>query len=169
MLKFVLPSKDRLSEYFALCREYAQADDSRHRHIDTLEKAEQYIESDIKRNNGYVAPGKVRNEAFWVENEAGALVGSCRIRHELNESLLKCGGHIGYDVRPAYRRQGVGTAILGMALEHARSLGLQKVLVTCDDDNLGSIGVIENCGGVLENKVFDEEDQKEVRRYWIAL
>ena len=62
-----------------------------------------------------------------------------------------------------------GTAILGMALGHARSLGLQKVLVTCDDDNLGSIGVIENCGGVLGNRVFGEEDQKEVRRYWIAL
>jgi len=44
-------------------------------------------------------------------------------------------------------------------------------LITCDDDNIGSIKVIENNGGILENKVKNSLARGNVatRRYWINI
>ena len=95
------------------------------------------------------------------------IVGRVSIRHELNEFLLRIGGHIGYTVVPEFRRQGYATEILRQSLEIVRlRFGLSRVLVTCDDDNLGSIRTIEKNGGVLENLVSGP-DLKPKRRYWI--
>jgi predicted acetyltransferase len=82
------------------------------------------------------------------------IVGRVSIRHSLNPYLERFGGHIGYAVVPQYRRQGYATEILRQSLQIAREkLGLKRVLVTCDDDNVGSIKTIERNGGVLENIV----------------
>ena len=82
------------------------------------------------------------------------IVGRVAIRHVLNDVLQRVGGHIGYVVVPEFRRQGHATAILRLALQFANDkLGLEHVLVTCDDDNVGSIKTIENNGGVLENVI----------------
>ena len=101
---------------------------------------------------------------------AGAsIVGRVAIRHALNPFLERFGGHIGYVVVPEYRRQGYATAILGQALRIAREkLGLTRILVTCDDDNVGSIRTIEKNGGVLENIVTGPEGARGKRRYWIV-
>ena len=48
----------------------------------------------------------------------------------------------------------------------ARSEGVDRVLVTCDDDNEGSFRAIERCGGVLES-VVPGADGPRKRRYWI--
>ena len=103
---------------------------------------------------------------FLIAENDGNLVGRTSIRHELNDFLLSVGGHIGYGVRPSYRRQGFATEILRQSLVLIHGLGVAEVLVTCDDDNLGSIKVIESQGGILENKVEFEGTVK--RRYWIT-
>ena len=69
--------------------------------------------------------------------------------------------------QPQHRRRGYGTEILGQSLVVARAAGVDRVLVTCDDDNVGSAAVIERCGGVLES-VIDGSDGVAKRRYWIA-
>ena len=103
----------------------------------------------------------------------GALVGRASIRFELNDYLLERGGHIGYCVLPAWRRRGCATEILRQALVLARSEGVERVLVTCDDDNVGSARTIERCGGVLESIVPDASTSHTrgvapgIRRYWI--
>jgi len=94
------------------------------------------------------------------------IVGRTSIRHRLNEFLLHEGGHIGYGVLPEHRRRGYATGILRQSLIIARSIGIDRVLVTCDDDNTGSIKTIEACGGQLENVVTTEEHRPR-RRYWI--
>src|SRR4030095_12729101 len=82
------------------------------------------------------------------------IVARASIRHSLNEFLHRVGGHIGYVVVPEFRRQGYATAILGQSLLIARDkCGLHRILVTCDDDNIGSIRTIEKNGGILENVV----------------
>ena len=103
---------------------------------------------------------------FLIAENDGNLVGRTSIRHELNDFLFNFGGHIGYGVRPSYRRQGFATEILRQSLTYIHGLGVTEVLITCDEDNLGSINVIESQGGVLENKVEFEGSLK--RRYWIT-
>lgn len=107
---------------------------------------------------------------FLFAFAASRIVGRVAIRHELNEFLLRVGGHIGYAVVPEFRRQGYATAMLRLSLQIAHeTLGIDRVLVTCDDDNVGSIRTIEKNGGVLENVVSGQELTKAKRRYWIEL
>ena len=63
-----------------------------------------------------------------------------------------------------------GTSIVGrVSIQLARQkLGLTRVLLTCDDDNVGSIRTIEKNGGVLESIVAGPHGGKPKRRYWIA-
>jgi predicted acetyltransferase len=90
------------------------------------------------------------------------------LRHALNDDLRRNGGHVGYAVRPAHRRRGYATEILRQSLVVLRALGVERVLVTCDDDNIGSATVIERCGGVLQDVVpAAAADATPIRRYWI--
>ena len=94
----------------------------------------------------------------------GQVVGRASVRHALSEQLLRLGGHIGYGVLPQFRRRGYATEILRQSLVVARAAGVDRVLVTCDDDNLGSIAVIERCGGRRDPEWPGDEG---TRRYWI--
>lgn len=90
------------------------------------------------------------------------------IRHELNDFLLRIGGHIGYTVVPEFRRRGYATEMLRQSLAIARQrFELTRVLVTCDDNNVGSMRTIEKNGGVLENVVTGPDLDTPKRRYWI--
>jgi len=103
-------------------------------------------------------------ELWMVESTGGEpeYVGRISLRHELNEPLLVWGGHIGYVVRPSARRRGHATAALHAILPLCRERGIERVLVTCDVDNVPSRRVIEGAGGVYE-------DTREGKlRYWIA-
>ena len=108
-------------------------------------------------------------EQYIAVDDDQSIVGMLNFRKELNDYLLNYIGHIGYSVAPSRRLQGFGTKILKLALEEAKEYGLQQVLVTCTDDNIASAKVIENNGGVLEDKRVDPGDQKLTRRYWITL
>jgi len=103
---------------------------------------------------------------FLVATVDGTIVGRVSIRHELNDFLAEFGGHIGYAVLPEFRRRGYATEILRQALSVAGRLGLDRVLVTCDEDNIASARVIERCGGVLES-LIDQPSGPQLRRYWI--
>ena len=91
-------------------------------------------------------PGRVPG-TFLVAEVDGELVGRVSIRHELNDPLRREGGHIGYGVRPGFRRRGYATRMLQLGLQRLAELGLDEVLVTCAHDNVGSLRVIERCGG----------------------
>ncbi len=107
--------------------------------------------------------GWVHCTSRWIV-DAGTeeMLGFIATRHRLTPYLLAQGGHIGYSVRPAARREGVATAALEIALAEAQELGIAPVLITCDDDNQASRRTIENAGGDLE----DLHEGK--RRYWIG-
>jgi predicted acetyltransferase len=91
-------------------------------------------------------PNRTAFDAFWIvlDNE---VVGECDIRHPLTPKLEAAGGHIGYDVHPAYRNQGIAAAALREALRILAAKGVADALVTCAHDNAASIRVIEKCGG----------------------
>jgi predicted acetyltransferase len=104
--------------------------------------------------------GREIHALWWVDDEE--YLGRLTIRHRLTSQLRNVGGHIGYGVRPSARRRGHATAMLAAALPVARGLGIDRVLVTCDHDNIASRKVIEANGGVLQ------EPRGVILRYWIA-
>jgi predicted acetyltransferase len=113
-----------------------------------------------------VGEGRVHATHWWiVENDT--YLGAIDVRHYMNAFLLDAGGNIGYSVRPSARRQGLATWALGAVLPKARPLGLDRVLLTCDVDNIGSARSIERNGGALEDVRDTAIGPK--RRYWIAL
>jgi len=97
---------------------------------------------------------------------ATRIVGRVSIRHSLNSFLERVGGHIGYVVVPEFRRLGYATTILRLSVQIAREkLGIDRILVTCDDDNIGSIRTIEKNGGILDNVISGPDLDKPKRRY----
>lgn len=85
-------------------------------------------------------------DAFWI-TEGDTVVGQCDVRHTLSPKFELFGGHIGYSVHPAYRNKGIATFAVREVLSVLAKAGLSEALVTCADDNVASIRVIEKCGG----------------------
>ena len=112
--------------------------------------------------------GRVPDSTFFaLDIKRNIFVGAINIRHYLNEKLLLDGGHIGDGVRPSERRKGYATEMIRLGLEECKKLGITKVLMVCDKDNIGSRKSIVNNGGVLENEI--KVDDEIVQRYWIDL
>lgn len=97
----------------------------------------------------------------------GTLVGGLSIRLELRGILVTLGGHIGYQVLEPFWHRGYGTEMLRQALPICAELGLESVLVTCDQDNLGSRRIIESNGGVYEKTIDNARLRSPKLRYWI--
>ena len=111
-----------------------------------------------------VSPGFVTAHTFFaLDNDK--IVGIINARHELNDYLLNLGGHIGYSVRKSERRKGYAKKMLKYSSKFLFSLGLDKILITCDKNNIVSKRTIESCGGILENEVI--EATRTTLRYWI--
>jgi len=108
----------------------------------------------------WIVPGTT----YWlIDNDK--YIGHVYIRHKLNDKLEKEGGHIGYAIRPTERKKGYGRIILELAIPKAKEIGLQKVLITCDEKNVASAKIIEKNGGTLHDKI--KVNDKLVRRYWL--
>lgn len=105
---------------------------------------------------------------FLLDEDRDRLLGAVNIRHYLNDALLKEGGHIGDGIRPSERRKGYATEMIRLALLECRKLGIDRVLITCDKDNIGSAKSILKNGGVLENEFVNSEGVIE-QRYWISV
>ena len=124
-------------------------------------------EMHLLKTSPNLGEGKVNCSTYWLVNDDKKVIGAVNIRHRLNAQLLKKGGHIGYGIRPSERRKGHATRLLALALNKAKELGIQKALVTCDKENIGSAKTILKNGGVLESE--EMIDGTVVQRYWIEI
>ena len=168
MVRLVEPSKQYIESYIQAFEEYKEhnihsygLDDATN--LDILKKFDDY------RNERNLKPDRVGAHFFWlVDDEKDYFIGEISIRHRLNEVLERYGGHIGYGVRFSEWDKGYGTLMLELALIEAKKIGLSKILITCNDNNIGSARVMEKNGFVLSDKIENNFDGKSfvTRRYW---
>lgn len=173
-MKLVLPDTKYKDSFFSFLEENDNDPEARRIHFEDDPKEirrnfEIYVMKENERAKGkYLPKGYVPSTTYWlIDNDE--FIGRVNIRHRLTDHLLRVGGHIGYFIRPTMRRKGYGKKILEMAIPKAKDLGIDKILVTCDEDNLGSKKIIEENGGVYENKVVNEIGGPLKLRYWIKL
>jgi predicted acetyltransferase len=163
------PSIEYRKAFLDMVLDYRRNGEDRYQ-IENIEEPdvfERYVNTKLESSRGInLKPGRVPDSTFWMM-ENNVIYGASRLRHFLNEYLLIEAGHIGYDVPPSHRKKGYGTYLLKLTLEKARSIGLERALVTCDNDNIGSQKIILNNGGILENEI--EYGGNIVCRYWIDI
>lgn len=105
----------------------------------------------------------------YVKEPDKIIIGMIQVRHYFNEFLERFGGNIGYSIRPSERRKGYATKMLFDCLPYCKQIGLDRVLITCLDNNEGSRKVILANGGVYESTVFEPGENVNLERYWITL
>jgi predicted acetyltransferase len=128
-----------------------------------------YLERLNEFSNGLnLAEGLVPESEFWLVDD-GEFIGRICIRHSLNEFLKECGGHIGYMIRTSKRNMGYGTQILQLAIPRARDLGLDKVLITCDETNHPSRRIIESAGGRDPELGKVRDNGARTLKFWIDI
>lgn len=111
----------------------------------------------------------VPSEQYVLVDGNQTILGMINLRLELNDNLRNFGGHVGYSILPSIQGMGFGTKQLSLILPIAKSKGINRLLVTCYEDNFGSRKVIENNGGLFEDQRIDPSNQKTFRRYWIVI
>jgi len=126
----------------------------------------QFLSDNEKGDN--LQEGWVPDSTYWLVADDKQVIGVVNIRHWLTEKLLNSGGHIGYGIRPSERRKGYATQLLQLSLLKAKELGINKVLVLCDESNIASAKTIVNNGGKPDSD-YIEEDGNVIKRFWIDL
>ena len=108
-------------------------------------------------------PGKTY---FLIRKNDNKLIGMINIRHHLSPKMLVHGGHIGYGIRPTERRKGYNKINLYLGLIKANKLNLDRVMLDCDVNNIGSDRTMKALGGVLERTEIDPYDGILTNVYW---
>ncbi len=163
--------------FLAMLDDYRRAGEERYGNLRNLTPLRfgAYVQNLRDASQGIgLQPGWVPYTTLWLVCPTVLLIfGSVQLRHRLTEALEKEGGHIGYTITPSQRRKGLGTLQLALALDEVRrrreSLGLDRVLITCNTENIGSAKIIQKNGGIFESEVISDFSGKPVSRYWIDL
>lgn len=153
----IIASKDK--DKFAGCGNLEQCSSARE-WIDTVR---------LFKNAETCPKGRVpANYYIAVREEDNRIIGVMDLRHHINTPILSTwGGHMGYYVRPGERGKGYAKEMVRQNLQHCKALHIEKVMITCDTDNLASEKVIIANGGVFEKTV--EVDDDLMKRYWISI
>ena len=163
----IRPAFNLKSELLAMAAEYSAAGDERYSAALTDPAA--FIRRLLDYDKGInLPPHHVRTTFYWLVRDQ-RIIGRSGIRHKLTPLLEREGGHIGYDIRPSERRKGYGTLILALTLDKAKSFGFNRVMLTCDTDNVASARIIEKNGGQLHERVISERSGRLVSQYWIEI
>ena len=174
MLKLI----KRCAEYVAGYKEYCQ-ELYDHHDIYFMPTHPKHIDDDwffrtkswYDRKEQGLVEGQPISFHYWAVDD-GKFIGEFQLRTEFPEKVMMDIGSIGYAVKVSERRKGYGTEILRLGLGIAKQHGMEKVLLTINDENEASIRLCEKMGGVWKDTIEaynDAEGQHLLRRYWITL
>jgi predicted acetyltransferase len=173
MLKLEFPAEHHKRAWIDICKEFRSNGEKIKPgglHLKrSLDEYDSFLKKTIENRLGEnLENDRVHATLYFLidEDNKNEILGAVQIRHELNEGFFNTGGHIGYGVRPSKRNAGYASKMLGLALLECKNMGMDKVLVTCNKDNIFSKKVIIKNGGIFENE-FSEDNGNIVLRYWI--
>ncbi len=172
-LSLIRPSVEYLDSYVEACAETwdnihsryilhdpALADSWRKTIFDTFEN--QYRGLELPEGWFPVAVlWAVRNDEF---------VGAVNIRLQMDDALIRYGGTYGYFVRTSARGCGYGTAIAKLGLEATRCLGVNPIVITCQESNTPSMAAGEHLPYLRKERDIVDVDGtvQPVWRYWFT-
>lgn len=111
---------------------------------------------------------RVPQHVLWLVTQ-DCFIGNANIRLALNECTQNIGGHIGYGIRPSFRRRGFGKKVLELALKYLKEYGLDQALLTCSASNTGSENVIRANGGVYQDTLENPYGYGLTKRFWVPV
>lgn len=169
-IKLIRPNADLKSEYLNMISEWKEYGGELipwSLNLDTVD-FDLLVKNLNDYSDGIGLPDRfVPCTTFWLVNNEYSVLGAIEIRHQLNDYLAFRGGHIGYGIRPSERNKGYAGIMLSIALQHCKTIGLEKVLITCLKNNIGSAKTIINNGGILYSEDIDNGEV--FQRYWINI
>ncbi|HIF5637030.1 TPA: GNAT family N-acetyltransferase [Vibrio parahaemolyticus] len=169
-MELVSPSPEFESAFLVMYKDFADnAPENSEYYSESIAGFSAYVQRLNDEAEGVnLREGYVPCSHFWLVDCQKAILGVIRVRHNIgNEFLSLEAGHIGYDIAPSFRGRGYGKQMLKLALPEAKRLGIEKALITADEDNYASRKVIEANGGQLENIVQGKVFPNPLARYWV--
>ncbi len=133
---------------------------------------EEALEGCLNMENAEYAKklGRCQSKTFLlIRKKDNKVIGTINVRWNLPKDMKWLCSNIGYGIRPTERRKGYNKINLYLGLLEARKLGLNKVMLVCDFDNLGSSKTIEALGGKLEKTEIDPYDGMLTNVYWLEV
>lgn len=167
-LKF--PSIDEKEKFIEYIKEY-RLDNPNAKPLGCTEELdyENWLINIKKESDGIeLEKGRVPSTVYFLMNEDERILAHVSIRHSIDNDFLRLyGGHIGYGVRPSERRKGYATIMLHLALIKCNELGINDVMISCKESNIGSAKTIENNLGIQKELIYIEDEQTNFKKYWI--
>lgn len=173
-IKLLKPTMDYAEDIMKFRKEIFEAKDADDfagcGNLESCETAQQWIDTITLMENPETCPeGRVSSNIFIaVRVSDNKIVGVIDLRHHLGNPVLSSwGGHFGYIVRPGERKKGYAKEMVRQNLEKCIELGLHKVMITCNRNNIASERTILANGGVFEKEVLVEGEY--IKRFWVTI
>lgn len=128
---------------------------------------EYYNNLETNKHIDEIYPNFANQTTFVLADETGHIYGLANLRHELKGNLINIGGHVGYGIRPSERKKGYATIQLGLLLEKMDEMGIEKALITCRENNIGSKKTMGKFIGESDTLVPSMYERIMEYRYWI--
>lgn len=162
------PEKRHEKEYLEMIQEFSDNKEEIIPYSAGLKEWENYdsflerIKSNREGKN--LKPGHVKSELYFLIDDDDKIVWAEAIRPILNEALKYDGWNIGYGIRLSERKKGYATIGLSLALQRCKEYWLDKVLLTCDKENIWSSKAMIKNWWIRDSEY--EFEGKIKHRYW---
>lgn len=173
-IKLVTPTKEYESQVMAYKEEFLKRDEILDgcAGLEEVETYDEWINFEERLSKKYGEDYVPSTVCLAIRETDNKLVGIIDFKHKFTDFLFNYGGNIGYSVLPEERRKGYAKEMLRLMLEKCKELGVEKVMIACDKENIASAKTIISNGGILENEVKDEPGlgwSGTIQRYWINI